>query len=149
MRWATRVALLVGLAAPGLATPNAVAQTTANAPKISLITFGPGHDAWRVWELFGHNMIRVTDSVAGTDLAYNFGMFDFDQKNFYWNFLQGRMRYWMAPDEPGRWIAGMRRAGRSVEIQELAMTPAQARSLADALARNAQPDHDVLSVPAL
>jgi len=85
-------------------------------------------------------MIRVTDAAAGTDVAYNYGMFDFNQQNFYWNFLQGRMLYWMAPADPERWIAGNLAAGRAVEIQELAMTPAQARSLAAALARNAQPD---------
>lgn len=140
MSWGARLALLVGLVAPTFAAPAAVAQAAENAPQISLVTFGPGHDVWRVWELFGHNMIRVTDASVATDLAYNFGMFDFNQDNFYWNFLQGRMWYWMEPDDPVRWIAGNRAAGRSVEIQDLSMTPFQARSLATALARNARPD---------
>ncbi len=143
-----RVALLLGLCAAPLAGRDATAQAPADtaaapssdAPRISLITFGPGHVAWKVWELFGHNMIRVTDPVAGTDVAYNFGMFDFGQKNFYWNFLQGRMWYWMQGDDPKAWLRGYARAGRSIEIQELALSPEQARSLAAALARNARPD---------
>jgi hypothetical protein len=109
----------------------------APPPRISIITMGPGGP---VWERFGHNMIRVTDSVAGTDIAYNFGIFDFHQKDFYWNFLQGRPMYaldpWPAPDA----IAMYLRNGRSVEEQVLALSPEQARSLAQNLARNAQPD---------
>lgn len=143
-----RVALLLGLCAATMAGRGAAAQVRADtaapppsgAPRISLITFGPGHNPWKVWELFGHNMIRVTDPAAGTDIAYNFGMFDFAQKNFFWNFLQGRMWYWMQGDDPKGWLRGYARAGRSIEIQELALSPEQARSLAGALARNAQPD---------
>jgi len=93
-----------------------------------------------LWERFGHNMIRVTDSAAGTDLAYNFGIFDFHQKNFYWNFVQGRPVYALAAwDAPGA-IAAYVRAGRSVQEQALALTPGQARALAYNLARNAEPD---------
>jgi len=106
-------------------------------PRISIITMGPGGV---LWERFGHNMIRVTDSVAGTDLAYNFGIFDFHQKNFYWNFVQGRPVYALAAwDAPGA-IAAYVRAGRSVQEQVLALTPGQARALAYNLARNAEPD---------
>ncbi len=148
MRRVRRVALLLGLLGAAWSGP-AEAQHASDVPlagvanpgpRISLITFGAGHNSWKVWELFGHNMIRVTDPGSGTDVAYNFGMFDFGQENFYWNFLQGRMWYWMEPDNPVAWIAGYQRVGRSVEIQELDMTPAQALALAEALARNAQPD---------
>ncbi len=126
-----RVALLLGLCTATMAGRGAAAQAPADtaappasgAPRISLITFGPGHNPWKVWELFGHNMIRVTDPAAGTDIAYNFGMFDFGQKNFFWNFLQGRMWYWMQGDDPTGWLRGYARAGRSIEIQELALCP--------------------------
>ena len=93
-----------------------------------------------VWERFGHNMIRVTDSVAGTDIAYNFGIFDFRQKHFFWNFLQGRPIYSVAGWPAQGTIAAYIRAGRSVEEQVLALTPEQARALASNLARNAEPD---------
>jgi hypothetical protein len=106
-------------------------------PRISIITMGPGGP---VWERFGHNMIRVTDSVAGTDLAYNFGIFDFRQKDFYWNFLQGRPMYALAAWDARGAIAGYVEHGRSVEEQVLALSPGQARSLALNLARNAEPD---------
>jgi hypothetical protein len=93
-----------------------------------------------VWERFGHNMIRVTDTLAGTDIAYNFGIFDFHQKNFFWNFLQGRPQYALQGWDPARTIAFYLKEGRSVEEQVLALSPGQARALAYNLARNAEPD---------
>jgi hypothetical protein len=136
-----RVALLLGLlGAAGAGTVRAqvlAGDPAAPAPKISLVTVGPGPI---LWEKFGHNMIRVTDSAAGTDLAYNFGIFDFRQKHFYWNFLQGRMLYSMAGYVAALDIQRYANAGRSVEIQDLALTPDQARTLAANLARNALPD---------
>src|SRR6185369_8045626 len=59
---------------------------------ISLMTMGIGE---RVWERFGHNAILVEDRARGTAQAYNYGMFDFRQKNFLLNFIKGRMWYWM------------------------------------------------------
>jgi hypothetical protein len=106
-------------------------------PRIALITVGPGS---AVWEKFGHNMIRVTDPATGTDLAYNFGLFDFNQKNFYWNFLQGRMLYAMGGFPSAGQLSYYTSTGRSIEIQDLALAPEQARLLAANLARNAEPD---------
>ena len=106
-------------------------------PRISLITVGPGPI---YWERFGHNMIRVTDPANGTDLAYNFGIFDWNQENFLWNFIQGRMLYAVDAWDAGRTLEFYERTGRSIEVQELALTPEQARRLADHLARNVEPD---------
>jgi hypothetical protein len=135
-----RAALLLGLLGAwpaGAARAQLPSPPPAAAPRISLVTIGPGAI---LWEKFGHNMIRVTDSAAGTDIAYNFGIFDFRQKNFYWNFLQGRMLYSMAGYIAALDIQRYANAGRSVEIQDLALTPDQARTLAANLARNALPD---------
>lgn len=138
-----RLAPLLALALVGWiqATPGSALEANPPAappaPRISIITVGPGP---LVWELFGHNMIRVTDPAAGTDLAYNFGMFDFRQEHFYWNFLQGRMLYAMAGYDARYELDRYARTGRSIEIQDLALTADQARTLATSLARNAEPD---------
>ncbi len=42
-----------------------------------------------VWERFGHNAIWIHDSVAGTDIAYNYGLFDLRQENFLVRFIRG------------------------------------------------------------
>ena len=60
---------------------------------ISIYTYGPGP---AVFEKFGHIAIGIADARTGEDVAYNWGMFDFDQPNFLGRFLTGDTRYWMA-----------------------------------------------------
>jgi hypothetical protein len=59
--------------------------------KISIITLGP--DTNELYAAFGHSAIRVYDSLQGIDYAYNYGVFDFDQPNFYLNFTRGFLYY--------------------------------------------------------
>ncbi len=105
---------------------------------IYLLTMGPG-DA--VWERFGHDAILVHDPVAGTDIAYNYGMFDFNAPHFYSNFVQGRMMYWMEGD-PLAWILPIyRQENRTVWAQELSLTPPQRLELKRFLEWNARPEN--------
>jgi hypothetical protein len=85
-------------------------------------------------------MIRVTDPATGTDLAYNFGIFDWKQEHFYWNFVQGRMLYTLDGYDATASLEFYGRTGRSIQVQDLALDPDQARLLARNLARNAAPD---------
>ena len=59
---------------------------------VRLMTMGPGQ---LVWERFGHNAIWISDARAGTELAYNYGIFDFDQVGFYPRLIEGEMLYRM------------------------------------------------------
>ena len=59
------------------------------------MTIGPGDE---IFEKFGHNLIRIIDHSTGDDIVYNWGVFDFNQPNFYLNFAMGRPRYWMQSD---------------------------------------------------
>ena len=58
--------------------------------EISIITVGPG-DA--LFEAFGHSAIRVKDPVLQMDVVYNYGLFDFNQPDFYLNFTKGKLLY--------------------------------------------------------
>lgn len=98
-------------------------DTTAGARlQVFLLTMGQG-DA--VWEKFGHNALWIRDRSSGLDVAYNWGLFDFNEADFIPRFLEGSMRYSMAgfPAEP--MIAFYARTDRSVWAQELELTPAQ------------------------
>jgi hypothetical protein len=59
--------------------------------KISVITIGP----WQgeLYSAFGHSAFRVQDPGNNIDLAYNYGVFDFNQPNFYLNFARGYLNY--------------------------------------------------------
>ena len=59
--------------------------------KISVLTFGPYQG--ELYSAFGHSAIRVYDPVHGIDDAYNWGVFDFNQPNFYLNFAKGFLYY--------------------------------------------------------
>ena len=59
--------------------------------QISVITIGPSQK--ELYSAFGHSGIRVKDDSLGIDYFYNYGVFDFDQPNFYINFLKGKLLY--------------------------------------------------------
>ena len=59
--------------------------------EFSIITIGPYED--ELYSAFGHSGIRYRDKLNNIDLFYNYGIFDFDQPNFYINFLNGQLLY--------------------------------------------------------
>ncbi|MGH7475822.1 MAG: DUF4105 domain-containing protein [Longimicrobiales bacterium] len=106
--------------------------------RIYLLTIGPGE---LVWERFGHNAIRVYDAEAGTDIAYNYGLFDFADPGFFGNFLRGRLLYWMQGFDATATVDSYRRAGRSITVQELNLTAAQRLELQRFLRWNERPEN--------
>jgi hypothetical protein len=102
------------------------------------MTMGPGK---QVWERFGHNAIWIHDPAHGTDQAYNYGLFDFQQHNFLLRFIQGRMWYWMQGFPAQSYVESYRRANRSVWVQELEIPVQQRRELQAFLEWNEQPEH--------
>jgi hypothetical protein len=107
---------------------------------VYVMTMGPG-DA--VYERFGHNAIRVHDAARGTDVAYNYGMFSFDQENFLLRFIRGHMDYWMEGFDAALTASAYIRDDRSVWVQELNLSPAQRAELRDFLEWNALPENRV------
>ncbi len=105
---------------------------------VTLVTFGIGP---AVWERFGHNALWIHDRDAGTDIAYNWGLFDFEQPGFFRRFLTGDTKYWMAGEDAFAMISAYQNAGRSVTLQKLDLTPEQARTLNDLVLRNAREEN--------
>ncbi len=138
MRRALAAACLWAAASATAASATAAsAQPAAAAPPrytVSVLTFGQGNV---VYERFGHNALRIRDALTGSDLAYNWGMFDFAQPNFLGRFLSGDTQYWVQAF-PAPWLID-HYAGEDRETVEqvLALTPEQAAALARAVERNA------------
>jgi hypothetical protein len=118
--------------------PTALPPAPASELTVYLMTMGPGK---HVWERFGHNAIWIHDPVAGTDQAYNYGIFDFRQQNFLLRFVQGRMWYMMQGAPAQLYIEEYRRANRSVWIQELEIPPGSRRELQQFLEWNERPEN--------
>ncbi|MGN6728551.1 MAG: lipoprotein N-acyltransferase Lnb domain-containing protein [Rhodanobacteraceae bacterium] len=135
---AARFALLALLIFTGWA-PCARADI-ANAPgaelRVDLYTYGPGEI---YWERFGHDALVLTDVRDGQAIAFNYGLFDFNEKNFIFNFARGRMNYlaaaWPASDD----LTTYEGEGRWIVAQRLNLTPDQRARLRDFLVWNVQP----------
>ena len=66
-------------------------NANSNNYQFSVITIGPNQN--ELYSAFGHSGIRFKDDSLGLDYFYNYGIFDFDQPNFYLNFLNGNLLY--------------------------------------------------------
>ncbi len=106
--------------------------------RVSLITVGAGPV---VYEMFGHNAIRIQDPATGLDVSYNWGMFDFNQEGFFWRFLLGDWQYWMAGLSSEGMIAHYVASDRGVVEQTLDLTPAQRLQLLGIVELNRRPEN--------
>ena len=108
--------------------------------RISLITCAPGED---IYSLFGHTAIRVTIPDQNYDIAYNYGIFDFNSENFIWRFSLGQTDYLLGkyPFEYflGEYIA----SHRAVWEQELDLSFDEKITLINDLETNYLPENRV------
>jgi hypothetical protein len=128
----------VPAAAQPLLPPSPAPVRSGDELEISVLTFGPGEI---YWERFGHNAILVRDHATGSAVAFNYGMFDFRQKNFFLNFARGYMLYRIGADPLERDLDIYQYEGRWVQEQKLNLSPAQRLALYDYLLWNVRPEH--------
>lgn len=106
--------------------------------EVSLLTCAPGT---KVYALYGHTAIRYHDLRTGEDLAFNYGVFNFNQPFFSLRFLFGLTDYELGVC-PYRYFAEeYRRRGSQVTEQVINMTPLEKAALYKALAVNYQPEN--------
>ncbi|APG04739.1 hypothetical protein BJI69_13085 [Luteibacter rhizovicinus DSM 16549] len=127
--------LLIALCFVPAAHAGIVDAPAANL-EISLMTYGPG-DIY--WERFGHDALEVRDTVSGEAIAFNYGVFDFDQKGFILNFARGIMAYRMDAETTQSDVEFYSGEGRYVRRQRLALDNDQKDSLRRFLLWNVQP----------
>ena len=140
MEWFPRAILalaLLLLAAIGPARAG-IADARGADLEVSLVTYGPG-DIY--WERFGHNAIELRDRISGESINFNYGVFDFEEKNFILNFARGRMHYRMDAEASAPEEAYYTEVGRSVTRQTLALDDTQAAALRDNLLWNLRPQN--------
>src|SRR5262245_60486131 len=115
----------------------ALAQTQpsiqSSGLRVFLVTMGPGTE---VWEKFGHDALIIRDDASGTEVAYNYGIFNFEQPNFIGRFILGRMLYSMDAMYAGPMVQAYIDDNREVIIQEMNLTAAQKQRLQDYLEWN-------------
>lgn len=122
----------------GLSSVQAQAVKLSGQSKISLITCGPGEV---LYEAFGHSAIRLVDRSQDLDVVFNYGMFDFNQENFYGNFAKGSMRYMLGVSPTTDFIDQYRRYNRTVREQVLNLDSAEKLAIAVYLSKNLLPEN--------
>ncbi len=112
--------------------------TLSKFSQISVITSGPGE---ALYEKFGHTAVRVKDPVLQIDLIYNYGIFDFEDPNFYINFTKGFMKYKLARYPFYLSLKSAQQDGRWVKEQVLNLTQLQKYEFFKFLENNALPEN--------
>ncbi len=111
----------------------------SDSAQISVLTLGPYQG--ELYSAFGHSAIRVYDPVSGRDLAFNYGVFDFDQPNFYLNFTRGHLLYKLGIYPYDLFRDHYISHNRFVHEQVLDLTQEQKQKVFDYLFWNAQPEN--------
>lgn len=65
--------------------------TLSEKAEVLILTLGPTQT--ELYSAFGHSAIRVYDPENNINRIYNYGVFDFNQPNFYLNFARGFLNY--------------------------------------------------------
>lgn len=107
--------------------------------RASLVICSPGSD---VYELEGHAALRIVLD-DGTDLAVNYGIFDFDSPNFIYRFVSGQTDYKVAAYSFQLFLNDYRRHGRQVVEYPLNLTADERARLFSLLATNLLPQNRV------
>lgn len=113
--------------------------------EVSLLTCSPHEE---VYSLYGHSAIRWHDlhqegPLAGEDLAYNWGIFNFDKPYFVARFVFGLTDYELGTISFRTFCAYYEHWGSSVTEQVLNLTNEEKLQIRDALANNQRPENRI------
>lgn len=125
------------------AVTNSNAQETSllksmDSVEISLLTCGPGKE---IYSMFGHSALRVNDKNHHQDLAFNYGMFSFNQPYFISRFILGLTDYQLGIQTMSNFMAEYEYENRWVIQQNLKLTQKEKLEILQALSKNAKEEN--------
>lgn len=129
--------LLIAVVLLSLAT--GYGQPLTDSSRFSIITCGP--DPGVVYLAFGHSAIRMVDRSLGLDYIFNYGVFDFNQPNFYLNFARGSNNYVLGAYDYQYFEQSYIEDNRFLHEQSLNLTLEQRQKLYDFLVWNSLPEN--------
>jgi len=117
---------------------NAQQNVLSEQAEISILTIGPGSS---LNDSFGHSAFRVRDHIKGTDLVFNYGVYDFDTPNFYTKFAQGKLNYLIGVNYFQDFFEAYISQNRSIKEQVLNLSAPEKQKLFDYLLNNIKPEN--------
>lgn len=112
--------------------------TLSENAKISLLTCSEGEE---LYSIFGHSAIRVTDPELGIDWVFNYGVFDFNDPDFYPKFVRGKLNYILAVSSYKNFERGYIFEERFIYEQVLNLSLNEKQLLLDSLSINYLPEN--------
>lgn len=120
---------------------NSIPEPLSESAQISILTNDPSKQA--IYSLFGHTVIRVQDKEKGIDLAFNYGVFDFNSPNFAWRFMTGKTDYTLEAYDTRFYIEEYSRRQVGVTEQILNLTQQEKNNIWEALLINLKPENKI------
>jgi len=117
---------------------NAQQNVLSEQAEISILTIGPGSS---LNDSFGHSAFRVRDYIKGTDLVFNYGVYDFDTPNFYTKFAQGKLNYLIGVNYFQDFFEAYISQNRSIKEQVLNLSAPEKQKLFNYLLNNIKPEN--------
>lgn len=117
---------------------NAQQNALSEQAEISILTIGPGNS---LNDSFGHSGFRVRDHIKGTDLVFNYGVYDFETPNFYTKFAQGKLNYLIGVNYYEDFYEAYIAQNRSIKEQVLNLSALEKQKLFDYLLNNIKPEN--------
>lgn len=121
-------------------TETTAAASRADSLQISLLTCGPGQEAYSI---YGHTAIRVKNLATGDDIVVNYGIFDMSKSHFVLRFIFGLTDYTMGITDFSHFCAEYAYDKRWVKEQPLNLTPSEKLRIEEALMENYRPENRV------
>jgi len=134
-----RVLLIVAILGLSLSVDaKKTAIKLTDSSKVSLLTCSAGDE---LYSTFGHSAIRVFDPKLRFDIVFNYGTFNFEDPNFYPNFVQGKLKYILSCYPYRLFYKEYVTEKRSVWEQQLNITLDERQYLLDSLFVNLSEEH--------
>lgn len=106
--------------------------------QVYLITCDPGPESHT---MYGHSALRLYDSISGTDVVYNWGVFDFSTTNFNYKFARGQLNYKLAAYSYKSFLNEYGPTKRSVYMQKIYIPDSELLRLKEMLDENLRPEN--------
>lgn len=117
--------------------PEILSQESVKA-EVYLLTCGPGTETYSV---YGHSALRIVIPAKGSDLVYNWGVFDFNTKYFAWKFAKGRLEYMLGTEPYESFIKTYAFESRYVVSQKVNLSDDEIQKLFLLIAENLKPEN--------
>jgi len=110
-----------------------------NNELFSIITIGPYQN--ELYSAFGHSGVRYQNFEQGLDIFYNYGIFDFNQPNFYANYVKGRLTYMVGKNQYSFYERYYSNQNRYIKEQVLNLSSEEKIFLLDYLENNVKKEN--------